>query len=155
MCVGLIKWELIDKFLRWSFFVVFLLLALTSCQKSSPKNWKGNYLYFEKPVKAIADYYQVMNWELSLDSLANDRIYGKLKINGQQTFVDIAVYGKIEEEKLSIKSLSSEDNLDINETLFQISYKRDSVLETTWQKLQPKLKKSIQKSCSNCFSKVN
>ncbi|WP_162984880.1 DUF5991 domain-containing protein [Mesonia aquimarina] len=138
-----------------NFLVIALLLALTSCQKTNPKKWKGNYLYFEKPVKAIADYYQVMNWELSLDSLANDKIYGSLKINGQQTFEDIAIYGKMDGEKLTIKSLSTEESLDRNETLFQFSYKKDSVLETTWQKLQPKLKQSTQKSCSNCFSKVN
>lgn len=141
------------KFFR--FFVVFLLITLFSCQKTDPKKWRGNYLYFEKPVKAIADYYQVMNWELNLDSLANDKIYGKLKINGQQTFQNISVFGEIEGKKLFVKSLSTEGNLNKNENLFQFSYKRDSILETTWQKLQPKLKKSASKNCSDCFSKVN
>ncbi|MDR6300778.1 DUF5991 domain-containing protein [Mesonia maritima] len=131
------------------------MLTFTSCEKNNLQKWKGNYLFFEEPVKALADYYQVMNWELKLDSLADEKIYGNLKINGQQTFVDIAVYGKIEGEKLSIKSLSSEDNLDKNETLFQFSYVKDSVLKTTWQKFQPKLKRSSQENCLRCFSKVN
>jgi hypothetical protein len=48
----------------------WIISAISSCKfkKSSDSliSWQGKYFYEEKPIKASAGYYMVMEWELDI-----------------------------------------------------------------------------------------
>lgn len=60
------------------FFICAFALCLIGCKNNSLDNWKGKYIFEERALEANAGYAMVMSWNLELDSISSEKLYGKL-----------------------------------------------------------------------------
>lgn len=145
--------------LKFSIFLGGILVSIGCTYNKSIKNpegWTGEYNYQEKPIKAIAGYYMVMDWTLSINR-NGESIQGVLEINGQQTYIKLLtdITGNTNEIAIIHNSLidGSDENLQKGDTLFLLSRNADK-LRTTWLKLEPRLLENTDKECY-CFIQTN
>jgi hypothetical protein len=135
-------------------FVLAVTLNFCSGKTNSenPDKWIGKYSYEEEPIKAIAGYYMVMEWELSITE-KKDSCQGVLDVNGQQTYMKLltAVSGDSNAVAISYNRLI--DGLDYGlkkgDTLFILSKVAGKII-TKWKALEPRLAEMPPREC-NCF----
>jgi hypothetical protein len=144
--------------LRAICFTISLLVIFvaSSCAfKKSPyslKSWQGKYFYEEEPIKAIAGYYMVMQWELNIHEDA-DKCIANLEVIGQQTYIKLQ--GEIVGDEKEISILysrnidGSSENLQHGDTLFKLN-REGKELITKWAVLNPRLPENPEKNC-HCF----
>src|SRR6476620_9792514 len=69
-----------------------LAFSISSCtfnKISDPlRLWQGKYFYEEKPIKAVAGYYMVMEWELDIRK-EGEKYVANVEVNGQQTYIKL------------------------------------------------------------------
>lgn len=116
--------------------------------------WNGKYFYEEQPIKVIAGYYMVMEWQLEIKDTSGKYI-GNLEINGQQTYSKLQ--GSIVGDAKTISFIynkaidGSDENLKSGDTLFQLKKDKNSLI-TKWKKMEPRLMENPPKQC-NCFQR--
>ena len=136
-------------------FVIGCYLAITVTCCSEYKNldsWLGNYKYEEQPIKAIAGYYMVMSWKLSVDKI-NDKYSSILNVNGQQT--GFSCINKVIGNDSTLFIIYDQLLDGINhtlikgDTLFALS-KTVTRVKTKWKALKPILAEFSPEECE-CF----
>ncbi|QHT70054.1 hypothetical protein GXP67_27120 [Rhodocytophaga rosea] len=121
-----------------------LLILLVSCKSSSSlKDWEGNYVYEEEPVKAIAGYSMGMTWSLEVFQEEGGFV-GNLEVNGQQTALKIKTRIEGDQDQIQVKFVQSldesgRDQFKVGENLFSLQKNKDGNILTVWQKLEPRL----------------
>lgn len=141
--------------------LAFLILSLIfhACsingKAKNLDNWIGKYEYGEEPIKAVAGYYMILGWELSIYKTKNE-YQGVLDVNGQQTFMKLLsdIVGDTNSVAIIYNSLidGSVNPIKKGDTLFTLS-KRAGGIETNWFAFEPILAENPPKKC-NCFMRV-
>lgn len=138
--------------------IVLIFVVFCSCHVNNNKNlnsWSGRYSFEEEPIKAIADYYMVMQWSLSI-SKKTETYQGTLEVNGQQTFIKLLTDINGNSDSIAVLYNSridgTDENLKQGDTLFVLS-KRSNKFKTRWYKLEPRLLENPPKEC-DCFIQI-
>jgi len=138
----------------WLVYSCFIIFVIPGCSdtKDNLNSWLGDYSYSEPPVKALAGYNMVMDWDLSVNKI--DNLYKAiLNVNGQQTTFSLLNDLKGNDTTLFVtydKSLSGTDQkFQKGDTLF-VLLKATMGIRTKWTRLSPILSEQAPKECI-CF----
>jgi hypothetical protein len=134
-------------------FYSLVIILLTGCSSNKGfDSWLGNYTFSEKPVKALAGYSMVMEWDLSVNKI--DKNYSAiLNVNGQQT--GFSLFNNVAGNDSSLfiiyeSTLGGAGNVfKSGDTLFSL-HKKGAYIKTHWGMLAPILSETAPKE-GRCF----
>jgi uncharacterized protein DUF5991 len=133
--------------------VVIILVA--GCSQTTGKEldtWLGEYDFSEKPIKAIAGYNMMMEWNLTVNKI-EDKYNTILNVNGQQTsfslFNTIAGNDSVLYIIYDYKIEGMQEAFKKGDTLFSLQ-KAGAYLKTRWAAIQPILTENPPVEC-RCF----
>lgn len=134
-------------------FLTLIALTFSCISAKQLDNWDGDYLYNEKPVKALAGYNMVMIWTLKIKQENKDCI-ALIEVDGQQTHMVIRAIVSGDDNSINLtfdKGIDGMgyDDLKKGDHLLQLKREKGKI-KTKWDKLEPILDEEF-KNDTVCF----